>query len=83
MVGLDDVRVDQIGDELGLADEILDEHLLARVIERMILMATRLTKLRAPFCSASYTIPCRLKDFADDFVVKLALNCEERHGRMV
>ena len=29
MIGLDDVRVDQVGDELGLADEVLDEHLLA------------------------------------------------------
>ena len=53
MVGLDDVRVDQVGDELGLADEILDEHLLAGEIGRMILMATRLTKSRAPCCSAS------------------------------
>jgi hypothetical protein len=32
MIRLDDVRVDQVGDELGLADEILDEHLLAREI---------------------------------------------------
>ena len=32
MIGLDDVGVDQVGDELGLADEIFDEHLLARVI---------------------------------------------------
>ena len=30
MIGLDDVGVDQVGDELGLADEVLDEHLLAR-----------------------------------------------------
>ena len=32
MIGLDDVGVDQVGDELGLADEVLDEHLLAGVI---------------------------------------------------
>ena len=32
MVSLDDVGVDEVGDELGLADEVLDELLVARVV---------------------------------------------------
>ena len=26
VIGLNDVRVDQVGDKLGFADEVLDEH---------------------------------------------------------
>jgi hypothetical protein len=84
MVGLDDVRVDQIGDELGLADEILDEHLLARVMGADDLDGDALDEITRTVLLGFIDNPhAALKDFADDFVVKLALNGEERHGRMV
>jgi hypothetical protein len=84
MVGLDDVRVDQIGDKLGLADEILDEHLLARVMGADDLDGDALDEITRTFLLSFIDNPhAALKDFADDFVVKLALNCKECHGRMV
>ena len=84
MIGLDDVRVDQIGDELGLADEILDEHLLARVMGADDLDGDALGEIaRAVLLGFIDNPHAALKDFADDFVLKLALNGEERHGRMV
>jgi hypothetical protein len=43
VIGLNDVGVDEVGDQFGLADEVLDEHLLAGVVWRMTFMATRLT----------------------------------------
>jgi hypothetical protein len=67
MVGLHDVRVNQVGDELGLADEVLDEHLLAREIRADDLDGHALA----------------LKNLADDFVSKIALYCEQRHAPMV
>jgi hypothetical protein len=84
MIGLDDVRVDQIGDELGLADEILDEHLLARVMGADDLDGDALGKIaRAVLLGFIDNPHAALKDFADDFVVKLALDGEKRHWRMV
>jgi hypothetical protein len=84
MVGLDDVGMDQIGDELGLADEILDEHLLARVMGADDLDGDALGEIACAVLLGFIDNPhAALKDFADDFVAKLALNGEECHGRMV
>jgi hypothetical protein len=84
MVGLDDVGMDQIGDELGLADEILDEHLLARVMGADDLDGDALGEIaRAVLLGFIDNSHAALKDFADDFIAKLALNGEECHGRMV
>ena len=84
MIGLDDVRVNQIGDKLGLADEILDKHLLARVMGADDLDGDALGEITSAvllgFIDDSHAA---LKDFADDFVAKIALDCEQCHGRMV
>ena len=84
MVGLDDVRVDQVGDELGLADEVLDEHLLARVIRADDLDGDALDEIaRAVLLGLIHDAHAALKNFADDFVAKIALDGEQRHAAMV
>ncbi len=84
MISLDDVRVDQVGDELGLADEILDEHLLAREIGTNDLDGHALDEVaRAVLLGFIDDAHAALKNFADDFVAKFALDCEQRHRRMV
>ena len=84
MIGLDDVRVDQVGDELGLADEILDEHLLAGEIGADDLDGDALDEIaRAVLLGFIHNAHAALKNLADDFVAKLVLDGEERHARMV
>ena len=84
MIGLDNVRVDQVGDELGLADEILDEHLLARVIGADDLDGNALHEIaRAVLLGFINDAHAALKNFADDFVAELALDRKECHARMV
>ena len=84
MVGLDNVRVDQVGDELGLADEILDEHLLAREIGPDDFDGDALDEiLRAVLFGFIDNAHAALKDFAGDFVAKFVLDCEQRHARML
>ena len=66
------------------SDEILDEHLLARVMGADDLDGDAFDEIARAFLLGFIDNPhAALKDFADDFVVKLALNCEECHGRMV
>ena len=84
MVGLDDVGVDQIGDELGLADEVLDEHLLAGEVGADDLDRHALDEIaRAVLFRLIDDAHAALKNFADDFVAELALDREERHAGMV
>ena len=84
MIGLDDVRMDQIGNELGLADEILDEHLLAGVIGADDLDGHALHEITRAVLLGFINDPhAALKNFADDLVAKLALNRKKCHGRMV
>ena len=66
------------------AVEILDEHLLARVMGADDLDGDALGEIARAFLLGFIDNPhAALKDFADDFVAKLALNGEECHGRMV
>ena len=84
MIGLDDVRVDQIRDELGLADEILDEHLLAGEIRADDLDGDALDEIaRAVLLAFIDDAHAALKNFADDLVAKFVLDGEQRHARMV
>jgi hypothetical protein len=84
MVGLDNVGVDQIGYELGLADEILDEYLLAGKAGPDDLDRHTLDKIpRAVLFRLINEAHAALKNLADDFVAKLALDRKERHARMV
>ena len=84
VVGLDDVRVDQVGDELGLADEVLDEQLLAGVIRADDLDGHALDEVaRAVLLGFIDDAHAALKNLADDLVAELALDGEQRHARMV
>jgi hypothetical protein len=57
VVGLDDVGVDQVGDEPGFADEILLEFRDGRVLLANEFDGDHLAKLPAPSCMASCTRP--------------------------
>jgi hypothetical protein len=84
MIRLDDVRVNQIGDELGFADEILDEHLLGRETRPNDFDGDPFDEfLRAVLLGLIDDAHAALKDFAGDFVVKFVLDCEQRHARML
>ena len=84
MIGLDDVRVDQVGDELGLADEILDEHLLAGEVRADDLDGHALDEIaRAVLLGLINDAHAALKNLAGDFVAKFVLDGEQRHAGMV
>ena len=84
VIGLDNVGVDQIRDELGLADEVFDEHLLAGEIGPDDLDGHALDEIaRAALLGFIHDAHAALKDFADDFVAEFVLDGEERHVRMV
>ena len=84
MVGLDDVRMDQVGDEFGLADEVLNEHLLAREIGPYDLDGDTLDKLaRAMLLGFVHDAHAALKYLADDLVAEFVLDGKQRHERMV
>ena len=79
---LDDVRVDQVGDELGLANEILDEHLLAGVALADDLDGDALDEVpRAVLLGLVNDAHPALENLADDLVAKIALDGEQAgHG---
>ena len=84
MIGLDDVRVDQIGDELGLADEILDEHLLAGETGPDDFDGHAFDEIaRAVLLALIDDAHAALKNLAGDFVAKFVLDGEQRHTWMV
>ena len=75
MVGLDDVGVDEVGHELGLADEILDELLLAGVILPDDFHRHALDKVaRAVLLGFVHHAHSPLENLADYLVAELALN---------
>jgi hypothetical protein len=84
MVGLDDIGMNQIGDQLGLADEVIDELLIIGVALADDLDRHPLYEIaRAVLLGLIDNPHAALKNFADDFVAKLALNRKECHARMV
>ena len=83
MIGLDDVGVNEVGDELGLADKILNEHLLARKVGPDDLDGDPLYKLASPLLlSLIYNPHAAFKYLADNLVAKTALDGEQCHNRM-
>ena len=79
MVGLDDVGVDQVGHQLGLADEILDELLLAGVVLADDLHGHALDKIaRAVLLGLVDHAHAAFENLADNLVAELALNGEQR-----
>ncbi len=84
LVGLDDVRVNQVGDELGLADKILEEHFLAGEIGADDFDGDAFDKsARAVLLGFIHDAHAALKNFADDFIAEFVLDGEKRHARMV
>ena len=80
MIGLDDVGVDQVGDELGFADEILDEQFLVGVILADDFDGDALDEIaRAVLLGFVDDAHAALKNLADDLVAKFVLDGEERH----
>jgi hypothetical protein len=84
LVGLDDVRVDQVGDELGFADEVVQEQLLPREVlpdelERHAFDESLRTQLLGLVNDPHATFV----ELAHNAVVELVLDRERRHGVMV
>ena len=78
MVGLDDVGVDEVGHQLGLADEVLDELLLAGVALANDLDGDTLDEVARAMLLRLVDDPhAALKNLADDLVTQLAVNGEE------
>src|SRR6185312_15117671 len=84
VVGLDDVRVDQVGHKLGLADEIFDEHLLAGVVGPDDFDGDPLDEIAgAMLLRLIHDAHATLENFPGDFITKFVLNREKCHARMV
>jgi len=81
--GLDDVRVDQVSHQLGFADEIFDEHLLARVIRPDDFDRHPLDEIARPVLFSLINNPhAALKNLADDGVSEITLDGKQRHCPM-
>jgi hypothetical protein len=77
MVGLDDVGVDQIRDELGFTDEIIDEHFLVRIALTDDLDGDPLDEIAgAVLFGLVNDTHAALEYLADDFVAEVALDRE-------
>jgi hypothetical protein len=84
MIRLNNVGVDQVGDELCLTDEIFDEHFLARVVGPDDLDCHPLDEIARTMLFSFIDDPhTALKNLADDVVTKLVLDAEQRHRHMV
>ena len=78
MIGLDDVGVDQVRDQLGFADEIIDELFLVGVILANDFDGDAFDEFaRAVLLGFVNDAHAAFKNLADDFVAKFVLDCEE------
>jgi len=84
LVGLDDVRVNQIRDELGFADKIIHEHFLTAKIRANDFDGDTLDEIaRAVLFRFIDNAHATLENLPGDFIAKFVLDGEERHARMV
>ena len=84
MVGLNDVGVNQIGDQFGLADEVLDELFLVGIILTDHLDGDAFNELaRAELLGLVHDAHAALENLPDDLVPKLILDGEKRHVPML
>jgi hypothetical protein len=82
MVGLDDIGVDEVGDQFGFADEILDELFLVGVVLADDLHGHALDKVaRAMLLGFVHDAHAPFEDLADDLVSEIALDSEQRCHR--
>jgi hypothetical protein len=81
VVGLNDVGVDQIRDQLGLADKVVDELLLVGVVLADDLDGDALDELaRAVLLGFIDNSHPAFENFSDNIVPKFVLDGEQRHG---
>jgi hypothetical protein len=79
MIGLDNVRMDEIRDELGFANEILDEAFLIRVAPANYLDGDPFDKIARAVLFGFIDNPhAAIEYLAHNFIAKLALYGEER-----
>jgi len=84
MISLNDVGVDQVGDELGFADEVLDELFLVGVVLADDFDGDTLDEIAgAVLLGLIDDAHAAFENFADDVVPKLVLDGEQRHRLMV
>ncbi len=84
MVSLDDVGVDQVGHELGFADEIINELFLVGVVLANDFDGDALDEVAGAALFGLINDPhSALKNLADYVIAKVALNCEQGHGSIV
>ncbi len=80
MIGLDDVGVDEVRDELGFADEIIDELLLVGVVLADDLDGDALDKVAgAELFGFINDAHAALKNLADNFITEAAVDGEQSH----
>ena len=84
MVGLHNIRVNQVRHQLGFADEVLDEHLLAGEARADHLDRHALDEIARPmllpFVNNAHPA---LKNLADDLVTEPVLYGKQGHPRML
>ncbi len=81
MVGLDDVGMDQVRDEFGFADEIVDELFLVGVILADDLDGDALDEVaRAVLLGLIDDAHAAFKNLADDLVAEIAFDGEQSHS---
>ncbi len=84
VIGLDDVGMDQIGHQLGFADEVLDELLLVGVVLADDLDGDAFDEFaRAVLLGFIHDPHAAFEDLAHDLVAELVLDSEEGHARML
>ena len=84
VIGLNDVGVDQVRDELGFTDEVLDEIRLAGVIGADHLDGDALDEVaRAALLGFVNDTHAAFKNLPDDFVPEFVLDGEKGHAAML
>jgi hypothetical protein len=84
MIGLDDVGMNEVGYQLGFADEVFNELFLVGVVLADDFDRQALYELAgAVLLGFVHNTHAAFKNLPDDLVAKLILNGEESHGPMV
>src|SRR5256885_16494180 len=84
MIGLNDIRVDQVGHQPGFANEIIDELLLVRIILADDFDGNAFDEVpRAVLLGFIHNAHAALENFPHNLVPELVLDCEESHKPML
>jgi hypothetical protein len=84
MISLNDVRVNQVCNQLGLPDKVVDELFLIGVVLPYDLDSDPLDEIAgALLLRLINNSHAAFKDLANDLIPELVLDCEESHERSV